>query len=298
MRLDENLVGIHSRFDEFLARALRRRDEKINLGVERIPPVMKRQRCRQRRRSAIPFAIAAMLDGRQLELAMRALFAIVPIAEEKRAGTENAIIVQRLHDRRALQQRLEQHDRLNKDATAAEMDKLYRRAYQFLDSPAAADAFHLEREPAKLRERYGLNVFGQSLLLARRLVEAGVPMITVYWPDRKEPEAFLNNGVRDSVAVPAWDTHGTKVGNTPNFPALRERLLPPLADGTMIGATALGGEVTYADGATTGRAGVVTKHRDQDPAIVGLPVDVEPAGERRRRPRRRSSPGRRPDCGR
>jgi len=73
-----------------------------------------------------------------------------------------------------------------------------------------------------------MNVFGQSLLLARRLVEAGVPMITVYWPDRKEPEAFINNGVKDSVAVPAWDTHGRKVGNTPNFPALRERLLPPL----------------------------------------------------------------------
>jgi hypothetical protein len=73
-----------------------------------------------------------------------------------------------------------------------------------------------------------MNVFGQSLLLARRLVEVGVPMITVYWPDRKEPEAFINNGVKDSVAVPAWDTHGRKVGNTPNFPALRERLLPPL----------------------------------------------------------------------
>ena len=34
---------------------------------------------------------------------------------------------------------------------------------------------------------------------------------------------------QDSVAVPAWDTHGSKVGNTPNFPALRQRLLPPLA---------------------------------------------------------------------
>jgi hypothetical protein len=108
------------------------------------------------------------------------------------------------------------------------MDKLYQRAFRFLDSPAATEAFRLEREPANVRERYGMNVFGQSLLLARRLVQAGVPMITVYWPDRKEPEAFINNGVRDSVAVPAWDTHGTKVGNTPNFPALRDRLLPPL----------------------------------------------------------------------
>jgi hypothetical protein len=134
----------------------------------------------------------------------------------------------RLKQRRDLRLRLEQHDLLKENETAAEMGKLYQRAFHFLDSQAATEAFDLEREPAKVRERYGLNVFGQSLLLARRLVQAGVPMITVYWPDRKEPEAFLNNGVRDSVAVPAWDTHGTKVGNTPNFPALRERLLPPL----------------------------------------------------------------------
>jgi len=53
-------------------------------------------------------------------------------------------------------------------------------------------------------------------------------MVTVYWPDRKEPEAFINNGVRDNVAVPAWDTHGNKVGRTPNFPSLRNKLLPAL----------------------------------------------------------------------
>ena len=122
----------------------------------------------------------------------------------------------RWQERRALRERLEAHDPLGRNATALEMGELYRRA------------FRLEREPAALRERYGLNVFGQSLLLARRLVEAGVPMITVYWPDRKEPEAFINNGVKDSVAVPAWDTHGRRVGNTPNFPALREKLLPAL----------------------------------------------------------------------
>lgn len=136
--------------------------------------------------------------------------------------------IDRLNHRRALQQRLERHDLLKEDGTAGEMDKLYQRAYRFLDSHAATEAFRLDRESPKVRERYGMNVFGQSLLLARRLVEAAVPMITIYWPDRKEPEAFINNGVRDSVAVPAWDTHGTKVGNTPNFPALRERLLPPL----------------------------------------------------------------------
>jgi uncharacterized protein (DUF1501 family) len=53
-------------------------------------------------------------------------------------------------------------------------------------------------------------------------------MITVFWPERKEPEAYINRGVKDSVAVPAWDTHGTNVGKTPNFPFLRDKLLPVL----------------------------------------------------------------------
>jgi hypothetical protein len=164
------------------------------------------------------------LDPLRLEMPSNQDLTFLPPLSALPAGVTS----DRLKQRRTLQQRLERHDLLNENETAAEMGKLYQRAFRFLDSPAATEAFRLEREPANIRERYGLNVFGQSLLLARRLVEAGVPMITVYWPDRKEPEAFINNGVRDSVAVPAWDTHGTKVGNTPNFPALRERLLPPL----------------------------------------------------------------------
>ncbi len=55
-------------------------------------------------------------------------------------------------------------------------------------------------------------------------------MVTVYWPDRKDPDAFINNGHKDSVAVPAWDTwiNGWKVGKTPNFPAAScgDTLLP------------------------------------------------------------------------
>jgi hypothetical protein len=135
---------------------------------------------------------------------------------------------ERMRERRALRDALEQGDTLNRNSIARDMGELYQRAFRFLEAPEASKAFQLEREPDKVRDRYGMNVFGQSLLLARRLVEAGVTMVTVYWPDRKEPEAFINNGTKDSVAVPAWDTHGRKVGNTPNFPALRERLLPPL----------------------------------------------------------------------
>jgi hypothetical protein len=134
----------------------------------------------------------------------------------------------RLEDRRRLHDRLGDLNPLRSNAIASDMDGLYQRAFRFLDTPAAKRIFCVDREPPRVRERYGMNVFGQSLLLARRLVEAGVPMITVYWPDRKEPEAFINNGVKDGVAVPAWDTHGTRVGNTPNFPSLKNKLLPAL----------------------------------------------------------------------
>jgi hypothetical protein len=135
---------------------------------------------------------------------------------------------ERERQRRDLRELLGQNDVLRGDEAGGQMDALYRRAFHLIDSQATAHAFRLEREPQKVRERYGMNVFGQSLLLARRLVEAGVRLVTVYWPDRKDPDAFINNGVKDRVAVPAWDTHGNKVGKTPNFPALRDTLLPAL----------------------------------------------------------------------
>ena len=140
--------------------------------------------------------------------------------------------VQRWRVRRALFEVLEKPAARGtkglQDRASMEMHEIYQRAFRLIDSRLATQAFQIDREPPSLRERYGMNVFGQSLLLARRLVEAGVPMITVYWPDRKEPEAFINNGVKDNVGVPAWDTHGYKVGKTPNFPSLRDKLLPAL----------------------------------------------------------------------
>jgi hypothetical protein len=144
------------------------------------------------------------------------------------SGLPSEVGKERWRERRSLRDQIAARGPLERDAAGRDMAELYERAFRLIDSPATSKAFYLDREPAPLRERYGMNVFGQSLLLARRLVEVGVPMITVYWPDRKEPEAFINNGVRDSVAVPAWDTHGNHVGKTPNFPMLRERLLPVL----------------------------------------------------------------------
>jgi hypothetical protein len=75
-------------------------------------------------------------------------------------------------------------------------DSLYRRALSVLTSTRVRDAFDLAREPEALRDRYGANSFGQSCLLARRLIEAGTRFVQVMWYDRE-----------DGFAV-GWDVHG------------------------------------------------------------------------------------------
>ncbi len=86
------------------------------------------------------------------------------------------------------------------------------RAFDLLSNPKAAAAFDLSREPEAVRERYGRHTHGQTVLQARRLVEAGVPLVTVFWP---------NDGITN-VSV-YWDTHSR------NFIDLKTRLCP-LAD--------------------------------------------------------------------
>jgi hypothetical protein len=86
---------------------------------------------------------------------------------------------------------------------ANNLDAFTRRGFELLASPATRDAFDIAREPQPLRDSYGANSFGQSCLLARRLVEAGVPLTTVY-----------SAGNRD------WDTHDN------NFRLLKDSLLP------------------------------------------------------------------------
>jgi len=85
------------------------------------------------------------------------------------------------------------------------------RAYDLLSSRAVRTAFDLNQEPSRLRARYGRHPFGQGLLLARRLVEAGTVLVQVNWH---------NDG--SNVKSPFWDTHKD------NFNSLKNRLLPPL----------------------------------------------------------------------
>ncbi|MFN0199680.1 MAG: DUF1501 domain-containing protein [Planctomycetaceae bacterium] len=87
------------------------------------------------------------------------------------------------------------------------------RAFSLLASSKASDAFDVSRESQELRERYGSTVNGMSLLAARRLVEAEVPFITVFWMEDEK----LNNKCKSAGG---WDTHGD------NFNCLKDYLMP------------------------------------------------------------------------
>ncbi len=88
-----------------------------------------------------------------------------------------------------------------------ELSAFQAKAFDLLSSPATQRAFELHREPRVVRERYGRNIYGQCVLLARRLIEAGTRLACISWaPD----------------ANATWDTHGQ------NFTKLKNDLLPPL----------------------------------------------------------------------
>ena len=91
--------------------------------------------------------------------------------------------------------------------------KQQQRAFDLLSSSGTVNAFDIQSEPLSLRERYGQHINGMSLLMARRMVEAGVPFVTVFW---KEDEGLHNK----CKSAGGWDTHGN------NFNCLREDLLP------------------------------------------------------------------------
>jgi hypothetical protein len=67
----------------------------------------------------------------------------------------------------------------DKSDNVGAMNTFYERAYSMISSQKAREAFDIEKEPAPLRDRYGRNEAGQRMLMARRLVEAGVRMVTL-----------------------------------------------------------------------------------------------------------------------
>jgi hypothetical protein len=123
-------------------------------------------------------------------------FQAFPVADES----------DRLTSRRSLLAELNhQADQLDRVGDVQQFDRFHERAFSLLTATTTRQACDLGRESAPIRDRYGRNSFGQACLLARRLVETGVSLVTVNWA---RDDAF-------------WDTHKD------NFKDLKTKLLPP-----------------------------------------------------------------------
>ena len=126
------------------------------------------------------------------------------------------VSLDRLEERRELQQIIDRQARLlDYSATARGIDEYYRRALAMLNSTRLRDAFNLASEPAALRDAYGRHTYGQSCLLARRLVEAGAKFVTVYFSENIGGQSTTSGG---------WDTHG--FNNTRMYPIVEKYHLP------------------------------------------------------------------------
>jgi hypothetical protein len=127
----------------------------------------------------------------------------------------------RLAQRRAMQQLINrQITSLEASPPAQGLDAYFETALGMLNSTRVRDAFDLSSEPTAVRERYGRTTYGQSCLLARRLVAAGVRFVNVYYSD-----SIGGRYPRDG-----WDTHG--FDNTRMYPILKDYHLP-LAEQTL-----------------------------------------------------------------
>lgn len=118
----------------------------------------------------------------------------------------------RLSARRNLLEQFDQQAQfIERRASIREYDRMTQEAFNVLLSGTARGAFALNTEPDAVRDRYGRSKWGQSVLLSRRLIEAGVRMVFVNWP--REPGDL-------SVGNPLWDTHGQ------NNPRMKDVLCP------------------------------------------------------------------------
>ncbi len=120
----------------------------------------------------------------------------------------------RLDGRRSLLDQVNHHlDDVDRGGLLGRYENHNQQAFELLRSARARQAFALDQEPAAVRDRYGRHKFGQCVLLARRLVEAGVSMVQINWPRERGDMAADN---------PCWDTHSK------NSERLRHALMPPM----------------------------------------------------------------------
>jgi hypothetical protein len=131
---------------------------------------------------------------------------VIPSATDPPPG----ITLDRLHRRRSLLAQLEQQRRrLDLSAATVQLNRHQQMAFDLVHSPALREALDLRRERPDVRALYGHTLFGQGCLAARRLVEAGSRVVTVFWDEF-------------GLAGDAWDTHHT------HFERMKNALCPGL----------------------------------------------------------------------
>jgi hypothetical protein len=127
---------------------------------------------------------------------------------------QEGVTKQRIDQRRSLLESLERTRRqFDSDLAVRDFSSQQEKAFGLLASSSATDAFDLLKEPKSVCQRYGETINGTSLLMARRLVQAGVPFVTVFW----KGDTKLNDKCKSAGS---WDTHGN------NFNCLKDNLLP------------------------------------------------------------------------
>jgi hypothetical protein len=120
---------------------------------------------------------------------------------------EPSLTVDRLDRRQSLLEQVEAGQRrLDRSTTATDFDNFRQTALGMLISGGLRDALDIRREPSQLRDRYGRHLFGQSMLMGRRMIEAGARFVTVLW---------------DATDGYSWDSHRTSAD-------VKDHLLPGL----------------------------------------------------------------------
>jgi hypothetical protein len=219
----------------------------------------------------------------------------------------DAVTAERLGERRRLLREFDHRRRLiDLDGYAESLDEFSRQAFDLMTGPAARRAFDIGREDPRLRERYGRNEFGQRLLLARRLVEEGVPFVHVRmadWDDHIDLftrmqarcpkydrgitsliEDLEQRGLREQVLVVALG----EFGRTPrvnaqagrdHWPAVMSVLFSGgrYAGGVVVGASdATGAKVAESPYAPQNVLAMVYRHLGIDPAMTFVDYSGRP----------------------
>lgn len=139
----------------------------------------------------------------------RILDPLAPVEKQPSLSLAPGVTVDRLQRRDSLCRRLDHLQRVTETDATRGFGSAYERAMALTTSPEAKAAFNLERETPATRDRYGRHPFGQSCLMARRLVESGVRYVQVNWSDHP-----IDNW--------GFDNH------TDNYPRLKDQQAPRL----------------------------------------------------------------------